>query len=457
MANPWDDNWVEVGRLGKGGQGLTYRVYRKGRSEEVGVLKKLKNNQDVEARRRMFQEVANLRVLASAEVKVPKVLAGGDNTDKYEDASIQLYFVMEYIPGKSLEQEIEARGHLSIEQSIALVVDLSSAMAQAHENKVLHRDLKPANIIVRSLDEANAVIIDLGLSFNKDQHQSVTTTSEAFSNEFFHLPENESRDPELRRDPRSDVAALVGVLYYCLTGHKPLQPRDPNGLGPHRRPGRTVRESHAADHRCYAIEQILDRGFAHEIENRFRTVNEFVLRLKGIMAMSTESAVDLGAIIDQVDTQFRQVDRPTQLQEFARHNQAIAGAIAQHLERRWQAHNQRGPYGLGILIGRQVNLQLPTGIDPLPVDWFISVSLKPHGHARVIHYTVGADGPECVLFQSTRTQLSGRQPSNPTPCQEILRYNPASPPSPQVLEPLIEKAVAETMRQLANDARPGTF
>ena len=79
MANPWDDTWTDAGRLGKGGQGLTHKVHRKDGPDQVFVLKKLKNNQDAEARRRMFQEVANLRVLSSAGVKVPRVVA--ENTD----------------------------------------------------------------------------------------------------------------------------------------------------------------------------------------------------------------------------------------------------------------------------------------------------------------------------------------------------------------------------------------
>ena len=107
--------------------------------------------------------------------------------------------VLEYAP---VVEEIEARRHLSVDQSVALTLDLCTAMAQAHENNVVHRDLKPANVIVRSVDGADAVIIDLGLSFNKDKHQNVTTSSEAFGNEFLRLPEYESRDPELRRDRR---------------------------------------------------------------------------------------------------------------------------------------------------------------------------------------------------------------------------------------------------------------
>src|SRR5262245_1048701 len=122
MVNPWDADWIDLGRLGKGGQGLTHRVQRKTRTDEICVLKKLKNNQDDEARRRMFQEVANLRALASAKVKVPRVVA--DNTDSYEDRGVQLYFVMEYIPGKSLEEEIETRDHFSIDRSLAMTLDL---------------------------------------------------------------------------------------------------------------------------------------------------------------------------------------------------------------------------------------------------------------------------------------------------------------------------------------------
>src|SRR5262245_18802098 len=102
---PWYEKWQVVDELGGGGQGLTYKVMS--RSDGTpGVLKKLKNNKRPQSRGRMHREVTSLDVLANAGLKVPRVFDG--NTAKYQDNNIQLYFVMEYVPGRTLRDEVEA-------------------------------------------------------------------------------------------------------------------------------------------------------------------------------------------------------------------------------------------------------------------------------------------------------------------------------------------------------------
>lgn len=170
----------------------------------------LKNNQSDQARRRMYREVDSLKTLASAGVKVPRIIDG--NTDKYEDKKHELYFVMEHIPGDTLQGLVERERRLSLDVVAAAVLDLAQTVARAHREDVQHRDLKPANIVVRSLTPPDLVIVDLGLSFNKDEQGSVTETNESMRNEFMTLPEWVRLPGHDQRDSLSAFSELANFL-----------------------------------------------------------------------------------------------------------------------------------------------------------------------------------------------------------------------------------------------------
>jgi serine/threonine-protein kinase len=139
MGEVWEAHWKIIRDLDKSGaQGETFEVESVAVPPVRGVLKKLRKNKSEQARGRMHQEATNLAILGHAGVKVPRVLGG--NTDLYTDGKTQLYFVMEYIDGNTLENEIKGRGVLSLEQSVAIALDVCGTIAAAHKQNVLHRN-----------------------------------------------------------------------------------------------------------------------------------------------------------------------------------------------------------------------------------------------------------------------------------------------------------------------------
>src|ERR1035437_4357006 len=118
MNEPWNKKWIEIEPLGSGGQGDTFLVKTFADETKRAVLKLLKSHkaQDPKARRRMYQEVANLKILRSAGGKVPEVLDG--NTESFEDTSMPMYFVMEHITGDTLANAVQKNSGLPVETSV---------------------------------------------------------------------------------------------------------------------------------------------------------------------------------------------------------------------------------------------------------------------------------------------------------------------------------------------------
>ena len=238
-VHPWDQAWERVGPLGGGGQGLTVKMRSRTNAGLTGVLKTLKQPRNPQARRRMYVEAAHVRLLSAEAIKVPRWL---DLTlINSEDPSRELFFVMEFIDGKTLEEVVASRGRLGLEQAGWMVLDLARTVAAAHRLGIGHRDLKPKNILVRTLEPADLVIVDFGLSFNRDRDEGLTRPDEHVRNRFLSLGGGTVPGGE-RRDLRHDVTARTAILSYCLTGHEPGLLGDDHDRPPHQRAGATMTE-----------------------------------------------------------------------------------------------------------------------------------------------------------------------------------------------------------------------
>ena len=316
MNEPWKERWGEVKPLNGGGQGDTFLVKCVSGETKNAVLKLLKPQkaQDPKARRRMYQEVANLKILHSAGGKVPEVLDG--NTENFEDINVLLFFVMEYIEGNTLASLIQQSNGLSVEISVGIALELCSIVRIAIKERIVHRDVKPENIIVRSTTPPDVVMVDFGLSFNEDHAFNLTETEETLDNKFLSLPERHGPD-ENKRDPRSDLTGICAILHYCLTKCVPRNLSDSQGLLPHQLPNYLLSGKVQNEAQRDILNLLLNRGLSYEIDSRFQTIDELTNRLEEILKPgSKETSEDLEMVLIRETTALRKNNRATQLNEY---------------------------------------------------------------------------------------------------------------------------------------------
>ena len=72
-----------------------------------------------------------------------------------------LWFSMPYVRGESLRQKLSRERQLPIDQAIAIVRQVASALDHAHAHGLIHRDIKPENIL---LHEGEAMVSDFGIA-----------------------------------------------------------------------------------------------------------------------------------------------------------------------------------------------------------------------------------------------------------------------------------------------------
>jgi serine/threonine protein kinase len=397
----------------------------------------------------MHREVAALDTLAKAKVKVPQVLDG--NTDEYTDKSAELYFVMEYIPGKTLTDEITEHGRLPLDKAAAMVRDLCQTVAAAHNENVLHRDLKPDNIMVRDSKASDLVIVDYGLSYSEESAQDLTHVDEQFRNRFLSLPETNTPGGDMR-DKRSDVTAICSVLYYCLTGFVPGHLEDGNGHPPHRRRGYTVRQSLQNDARCDQLELLFDRAFAVEVENRFQSCEEFLTRLDMVLNPQRFNE-DPAIMADEMARLLRQHDRATVIAEYAQY----APDVPSKLQHQAASLSQgiKPPFSLTVARSMPVtNITLPKDIERLStICIYLTVGVQAHhGRFRTILFVIGEEKRQCVLLKKMINQQEPATMVNTDPhWEKVLWFTPDQLPKDEPLLAIASQSVTSAIRELTND------
>jgi eukaryotic-like serine/threonine-protein kinase len=135
------------------------------------------------------------------------------------------YYVMEYLPGLSLEALVRQVGPLPAGRVIYLLRQACAGLAEAHALGLVHRDLKPANIFVarRGGESDVAKVLDFGLvKLTRDREAAILTQDLTVSGTPSYMaPEQATAADDL--DARADVYALGAVAYFALTGRPPFE------------------------------------------------------------------------------------------------------------------------------------------------------------------------------------------------------------------------------------------
>jgi tRNA A-37 threonylcarbamoyl transferase component Bud32 len=128
-----------------------------------------------------------------------------------------LYLVMEYMPGGSLSDRLQA-GPLPEVEAGELVRQLALAVQHAHEAGIIHRDLKPANVLLDSGGQGRVSDFGLARLVGED---GVTQTGETAGTPGYMAPE-QARGGLKQAGPPADVWGLGAILYACLAGRAPF-------------------------------------------------------------------------------------------------------------------------------------------------------------------------------------------------------------------------------------------
>jgi serine/threonine protein kinase len=209
--------------LAEGGMGAVYRARRRLLGDEVAIkIVRSEFGGDPSTRERFLREARGC-----AQLRHPNIVS---ILDYNVDTDGRPFLVMELLNGRSLRQEIAARGVLPIDEVQAIVGPLCGALQLAHDQGLLHRDLKPANIVAHDFGGGTRThkIVDFGLVRAQSSDATRLTAADQFVGTFTYAAPEQMLTGDV--GPRSDQYSLGVVVYELLAGRPPFQESDPAQL-----------------------------------------------------------------------------------------------------------------------------------------------------------------------------------------------------------------------------------
>lgn len=125
------------------------------------------------------------------------------------------YYVMEYIEGKSLAEQLP----IAQEQALAYIKQAAEALQYVHTKGILHLDIKPANIMINQ--SGKAVLIDFGISKHYDSEGKGTSSSTQGYSSGYSPIEQMTPGGLKQFTPPTDIYALGATLYKIVSGTTP--------------------------------------------------------------------------------------------------------------------------------------------------------------------------------------------------------------------------------------------
>ena len=142
----------------------------------------------------------------------------------YDTAADPESIVMELVEGRTLRDELDARGFLPPAEAVAVASGICEALDVAHRAGIVHRDVKPANVLLTA--DGRIKVADFGIAkaagdaaTDDDGLPDLTAVGHMVGTAKYLAPEQVSGGEV---DARSDVYAVGVVLYEAVCGRPPF-------------------------------------------------------------------------------------------------------------------------------------------------------------------------------------------------------------------------------------------
>lgn len=200
-----------VKTLGKGGMGAVYLAEDQRLPTKWAVKAMMRDSlspKEVAEATELFRTEA--RLLSELRHRnLPRIV-------DFFDEDSELYLVMDYVEGETLETRIERDGPLTLNLALELSLQISDVLDYLHTRPepVIFRDFKPGNVMLTAQNEVKLIDFGIARVFRKDK----SSDTRALGTPGYAAPEQYGKG---QSGPQTDLYAFAATMHHALSGRDP--------------------------------------------------------------------------------------------------------------------------------------------------------------------------------------------------------------------------------------------
>ncbi len=189
------------------------------------------------------------------------------------------YFVMEYVEGKTLYDDLSAGKVFAEDEALDIIMQVARALLHAHSCGLIHRDVKPKNIMINTAGVAK--LADMGLArATTDIKTAQSEVGKAYGTPYYIAPEQIRGQIDI--DGRADIYGLGATLYHIVTGRVPFMADDPSEVMRKHLREQLIPPDHINTSLSAGISEVIEIMMAKRKEDRYKNVQELLTDLEAV-------------------------------------------------------------------------------------------------------------------------------------------------------------------------------
>ncbi|MGB2820318.1 MAG: serine/threonine-protein kinase, partial [Phycisphaerae bacterium] len=191
------------------------------------------------------------------------------------------YFVMEYVEGHTLGDELAEGQAFSEAEALRITIQIGRALEHAHRQGLMHRDVKPKNIMMTP--EGVAKLADMGLArAASDVQAAQAEAGRAYGTPYYISPEQIRGEVDI--DFRADIYSLGATLYHLVTGRVPFQAPTPAAVMHKHLKEPLVPPDHINTSLSSGLGEVVEVMMAKDRNRRYGSTGDMLTDLEAIAA-----------------------------------------------------------------------------------------------------------------------------------------------------------------------------
>lgn len=260
-----------LSKLGAGAMATVYKAKQLSLDRIVAIkVLPQKHSNDPNFIQRFYDEGK-----AAAKLNHPNIVGAYD----VGQAGEYHYFVMEYVDGRTVYDDISTKGAYSEEDALEITTKVAEALSHAHAQGFIHRDVKPKNIMMTQDDTVK--LADMGLARAvSDREAAEAEAGKAYGTPYYISPEQIRGKIEI--DFRADIYALGATAYHMVTGRVPYEAPNPSAVMRKHLSEELVPPDHINESLSPGFSEIIEVCMAKSPKKRYSTTEDLLHDLRAV-------------------------------------------------------------------------------------------------------------------------------------------------------------------------------